>query len=246
MLRPLEQRTYSDNLLLAVSLSAVAGAVNMVGLKVLGVFSSHVTGNASRAGEAAALAQGSAALHHASLVVAFFAGALCAGIIVEGARRLGQARFALALVVEAAVLSGVAWLLRGQSQSTADVATRILCFSMGLQNALVTNVSGAVVRTTHLTGVVTDLGLEVARWMVSRTHRISLPRLLLLSSIVAGFLVGTAWGTLMYAGHGVDALWGPVFALLGLTLLDAVRFYKGALRRRAQRRAARNQNVPPV
>ena len=43
---------------------------------------------------------------------------------------------------------------------------------MGMQNSLVTRLSGAVVRTTHLTGVVTDLGIEAARWY--RWHRAKL------------------------------------------------------------------------
>jgi uncharacterized membrane protein YoaK (UPF0700 family) len=49
----------------------------------------------------------------------------------------------------------------------------LLCAAMGMQNALVTRLSGAVVRTTHLTGVITDLGIEAARWLAWGSGRAS-------------------------------------------------------------------------
>ncbi|WP_316568022.1 DUF1275 family protein [Myxococcus sp. MxC21-1] len=49
---------------------------------------------------------------------------------------------------------------------------------MGLQNALVTRVSGAVVRTTHITGILTDIGIQVVRlgsWLREGTRGQGLP-----------------------------------------------------------------------
>jgi uncharacterized membrane protein YoaK (UPF0700 family) len=39
----------------------------------------------------------------------------------------------------------------------------LLLFAMGAQNSLVTRVSQSVVRTTHLTGIFTDLGIELSK-----------------------------------------------------------------------------------
>ena len=38
----------------------------------------------------------------------------------------------------------------------------MLLFAMGLQNSFVTKISNAVVRTTHLTGLFTDLGIDLS------------------------------------------------------------------------------------
>jgi hypothetical protein len=111
--------------------------------------------------------------------------------------------------------------------------------SMGLQNATITMVSGAVVRTTHVTGVVTDLGLEgvqyllwvwdrtrgqghrrVARvWRVSQRHP-SLLRLLLLSSIVGSFFFGVVAGTFAFLRWPQYALLAPVVFLLWIIGID--------------------------
>jgi uncharacterized membrane protein YoaK (UPF0700 family) len=46
----------------------------------------------------------------------------------------------------------------------------MLLYAMGIQNALVTKVSRAVVRTTHFTGIFTDLGIDLALWFTQSKH----------------------------------------------------------------------------
>jgi uncharacterized membrane protein YoaK (UPF0700 family) len=69
----------------------------------------------------------------------------------------------LPLVIEATLL--IAFGLRGPAFQGYVVprTVALLCFTMGLQNAMVTKISGAVIRTTHLTGMVTDLGIKLGR-----------------------------------------------------------------------------------
>jgi hypothetical protein len=117
--------------------------------------------------------------------------------------------------------------------------TSVASFAMGLQNATITRVSGAVVRTTHLTGVVTDMGLEgvqYALWAWDKTRgrrpgrrtrvlRISqrhpsVLRLLLLTSIVGSFLFGVVAGTLAWHYFPQYALIAPVAFLLGIIVVD--------------------------
>ena len=86
--------------------------------------------------------------------------------------------------------------------------TLLPSLAMGLQNATITRISGGTVRTTHVTGVMTDLGMESAVWFMRRglpTPRASTRgtfatggRLVLLASIVASFVLGAGLGALAY------------------------------------------------
>jgi uncharacterized membrane protein YoaK (UPF0700 family) len=113
------------------------------------------------------------------------------------------------------------------------VEAACLAAAMGMQNSFVTRLSGAVVRTTHLTGVVTDLGIESARWFrywrsqVSAQLRVRLvvgqveavkpsrARTALLAMIVVAFLAGSAIGAALALQAVRYALIVPVALLLG-------------------------------
>jgi uncharacterized membrane protein YoaK (UPF0700 family)/anti-anti-sigma regulatory factor len=166
--------------------------------------------------------------------------------MTEGARRRGaQSKYIVPMAVEAVLLAVLAWALAGHHHFVElepgwwMLMTGIGSFVMGLQNATVTEISGAVVRTTHLTGVVTDLGLEGVRvfnWYRDRTRgrrwaragrvlRVSqrhpsAQRLFVLGSILGSFLVGTAFGTLAYFAAPGLALLAPVAFLLFIIFMD--------------------------
>jgi hypothetical protein len=111
--------------------------------------------------------------------------------------------------------------------------------AMGLQNATVTRISGSEVRTTHLTGVVTDLGLEGVQYLlwwrdkirsrhwsrngrlflVSRRHP-SLLRLALLASIFGSFVLGVLIGTWLYIRWPSLAMILPILFLLWIVWVD--------------------------
>ena len=105
---------------------------------------------------------------YAFLLLSFLFGDLAASGLMTGAARLRgmRSKYMLPLVAEAAMLAafsvGISVLQAGHPLT--GVMMYWMCgaaaFAMGLQNATVTSISGAVVRTTHLTGVTTDLGLE--------------------------------------------------------------------------------------
>jgi uncharacterized membrane protein YoaK (UPF0700 family) len=107
--------------------------------------------------------------------------------------------------------------------SFRDIQGALLCFAMGLQNSLVTRLSGAVVRTTHLTGVVTDLGIEAARWVRAWRARFELvagdaPRrgnMILLLTIFSAFAIGSVVGALVAVRWGQLAMLVPTLALFG-------------------------------
>jgi uncharacterized membrane protein YoaK (UPF0700 family) len=199
-------REPQKNILLAAYLAGAAGFVNSGGFVLIGSFTSHVTGSIGRVARDLAEGHALASLSAALLVLAFFVGASLASLLLESDRpaRLAS-RYALALLVEGVLLGSfvfVAGLSRASHPRALDAQAGLLCAAMGMQNSLVTRLSGAVVRTTHLTGVVTDLGIEAARWY--RWHRTkrngeppSRDRASLLSAIVLSFLAGAVAGAVL-------------------------------------------------
>jgi uncharacterized membrane protein YoaK (UPF0700 family) len=154
--------------MLAGYLAGVGGLVNSTGFVLIGSFTSHVTGNVGRFATDVVSKQPTAAAGALGMIVSFFLGALLASMVIES-RSFARAptAYGMALSIEGLLLAAFSLLaihLVDVHAPVRDMQGVLLCMAMGMQNSLVTRLSGAVVRTTHLTGVVTDLGIETARW----------------------------------------------------------------------------------
>ncbi len=222
-----------QNRLLAAYLSVIAGYVNSAGYLIVGSFTSHVTGSAGRLANDVVARDYVAAVSAFFLVMAFFLGAFSANAVLQ-TRLLARRRwlFALLLLTEAGLLEGFVMLVDGRLSLTvqrrADAEASVLCFAMGLQNSLVTVISDARVRTTHLTGVVTDLGIEAARWVrfwagqastvFTASENLVVPRppqaptAALLMTILFGFLTGAVLGAEGGTLYGARAFYAPAIA----------------------------------
>ena len=218
-------RSARNNGILAGYLALVAGFVNSSGFVLLGTFTSHVTGSVGRLANDVASSQWGAATLATLFVVAFFAGAFAASILIEAQRSRVSRAYGLSLLVESVALGvfvAVALTMPRDQPRILDAEAAILCFAMGMQNSLVTNLSGAVIRTTHLTGVVTDLGIESARWHYwlfqrsqgARGPRPSPVKALLLLTILSAFTLGAISGALFTSNRGPSAILLPSAALL--------------------------------
>jgi len=160
-------RTGQANLHMGVLLALVAGALNAGGFLAVGQYTSPMTGMVSSFADQIVLLNFELATVALVSWIAFVIGAATSAILVTHADRQGIDHIdARPLLVEAACV-----LLFGsfggtlQTQEFADVSLAIivLCFAMGLQNALITKISKAVIRTTHVTGLTTDLGIELGK-----------------------------------------------------------------------------------
>ncbi len=163
-----EGRTDRLNRRLAGYLALIGGYVNSAGFVLIGTFTSHVTGNVGRLANQLSLQHFSTAAIALSWIAAFFGGACVASMVVESNFFGHQAQaYAVALSLELALLAafGVTSDVATATRPPVEFEALLLSGAMGIQNSLVTRLSGAVVRTTHLTGVVTDLGIETARWL---------------------------------------------------------------------------------
>jgi uncharacterized membrane protein YoaK (UPF0700 family) len=237
---------------LAISLSWIAGFTNAITLISFAEVVSHQTGNTTHVG----LAVGQMilripgatleAMYFGFLLGSFLLGAVTSAFMTEGARRAGWAsKYIMPMSLEAVLLLiFLVLLLRHPHIEPGDyrnlwMITGVAAFAMGLQNATITKISGAVVRTTHLTGVITDFGLETVQlflwWCdkmrtlragrygrvlkVSRRHPTVL-RVLLLATIFGSFLFGSILGTVGFIKLGPAVLLAPVLFLGAIVFLD--------------------------
>jgi uncharacterized membrane protein YoaK (UPF0700 family) len=174
-----------------------------------------------------------AALFALLLVLSFFLGAFGASLVIEGSTEHMSEAYGIALLLQSLLLTAFV-VVAGLSDATAprmlDAQAAILCIAMGMQNSLVTRLSGAVVRTTHLTGIVTDLGIEAARWYRWHRARIGLPALfrgrvppdkpirqqsLLLLTITLAYSTGALIGALLTLHASRWAMALPAVATFG-------------------------------
>ena len=210
-------RTARANQHLGFVLAFVAGAINAGGFLAVGQYTSHMTGIVSAMADNLVLGSAGLVRVGAGALTAFVAGAACSAILINFGRRKGlHSEYAFPLLVEAALLLLFGVLgarLANVDGLTLPLAVLLLCFMMGLQNAVITKISGAEVRTTHVTGVVTDIGIELGKMLywnspaLESSARIQADpaRLRMLTTLVASFFLGGFLGAYGFQQVGYTA-----------------------------------------
>jgi len=218
---------YDDHL--AYFLTFIAGAANAGGFMAFRQYTSHMTGIASAAADAVAIGNLQAALAGAFAIAAFVCGAAISAILINwGRRKALNSVYALPLLLEAILLaffgiSGEA--LQGINGIIVPVTVVLLCFIMGLQNAMITKLSGARIRTTHITGMVTDIGIEIGKLVYINRRKPNHPpvhadrgKFILLSGLIALFFLGGVMGAVGFNQYGYHS----ALVLAALLLVLAV------------------------
>lgn len=183
-----------------MALAALAGYVNAVVLTLYAVPVSHVTGALARLGGATAALDSRGALAALLLVGAFFAGALVSGAVIGSASVQVGRRYGVVLMLEGALLALATALLPTHAIAGAALAA----LACGLQNAMASTFRGLVLRTTHMTGVVTDLGLLLGHGL--RGRPVEPWRVGFLGGLFAGFATGAVAGAWLERRLGPAAL----------------------------------------
>jgi uncharacterized membrane protein YoaK (UPF0700 family) len=223
------QRTPETNRRLGAVLAFVAGAANAGGFLAVGQYTSHMTGVVSSVADHLVLGEWTLAAAALAALAAFIAGATFTAVLVNwGKRRALHSCYSLPLFIEAAFL--LQFGLMGASLGThtallLPATVLLLCFIMGLQNAVITKISQAEIRTTHVTGLVTDLGIELGKALYpnfSADHpavRANADRMRTHGLLIGMFLFGGLMGALGFRWVGyVTTL--PLAALLLLLCLQ--------------------------
>ncbi|WP_407664037.1 YoaK family protein [Microvirga alba] len=219
------ERTGAADTQLGMALTFVAGAINAGGFLAVGQYTSHMSGVFSTMADNLALGTFNVVLLGLSAFVPFVVGAGCSAILINWGRRhhLGG-QFALPLMLEAALLFGFGLLgwIAYPSVGFSLIAVPLLCLIMGLQNATVTKISGARMRTTHVTGIVTDIGIELGKFVYWNRDkagpdvRADRAKLRLLSLLLSSFFIGGVIGAIGFSQLGF--LFSLPFAALLLLL----------------------------
>lgn len=210
-------RTATANRQLGWVLAFIAGATNAGAFLAVRQYTSHMTGMISSMADSLVLGDFALAAAAFGAVFSFVCGAATTAILVNYARRRAlRSRYALPLLLEAALLL-VFGLIGGQLSQVpgifVSVTVMLLCFMMGLQNAVISKVSRSEIRTTHVTGLITDIGIELGKWVYwNRASTSSMSpalhvvadrgRLLLLGLLVFGFFTGGVVGALGFQRFG--------------------------------------------
>ena len=160
-------RTPQNNLRLGATLTFVAGATNAGGFLAVGQYTSHMTGVVSSVADNLVLGQLGLVLAGLASLIAFMSGAMTTAWMVNWSlRRHLRSAYGRPLLIEATLLL-IFGLFGAAINFFADLfvplTVLVLCFIMGLQNAVITKISNAEIRTTHVTGLVIDLGIELGK-----------------------------------------------------------------------------------
>jgi len=164
---------------------------------------SHMSGTATSFSTDLAASEERSAMHALLVLFAFFGGASLSGFIIRQSALQAGRRYGVALVCESALLFAATHFLRGGNNS-GDYLAAAAC---GLQNALATTYSGAIIRTTHITGLITDLGIAAGHG--ARRLHVDHRLVLLQFVLVAGFVAGGILGALGFRVLGYDTLFFP-------------------------------------
>jgi len=222
-----KSRTLIHNLKLASLLSFVAGIVNVSGLFAVQRLTTNVTGHFAFFADELVSKNFTQALVYLIFIVSFLLGAFCSNLLIEVISRMNE-RFinTIPVGIEISILSGIAFLQPATLAANSDTVACLLLFSMGLQNALVTSLSNAVVRTTHLTGLFTDLGIELSQLFFYKTEEQQkklTSAIKLRMTIIFFFLAGGIIGGYGYLVIGIKILLLAVAILISALLYDSLR-----------------------
>lgn len=227
------RRTFKQNMELATMLSMAAGCVNVVGFLSFVVLTTNVTGHVAMFAEG--LIEGNLKTAFLLLIwmLLFLAGAFSSTLLIhleDANKSRGYGRTApIALEILLLFLIGLyGHFFYGGKELEGEIMAGVLFFSMGMQNALVTVVSGSIVRTTHLTGLFTDLGIEIAQLVKGNTtNPVKLVQSIALHmAIIICFFFGALLGAFFYSFLGFLTFVFPVVLLLiALTYTPVKRTY---------------------
>lgn len=203
-------------------LALIAGSINVIALLELGMAVTHLTGTTSLLAAALVGAKPMAFAPFAWTIFAYLLGTVVSGVIIQDSMlRLGR-RYSVALIIESLLL----WLAIPLISHHLHGGLVCLAAAAGLQNAMVSTYSGALLRTTHLTGMFTDLGVFLGHAM--RGLPVQQRRLRFCLIVIGGFFSGSLLGALAHEYWQLAALALPALLTAMLAALYWVYYWHKA------------------
>ncbi|MEO9891130.1 YoaK family protein [Aurantibacter sp.] len=196
-----KSRTLNHNLRIATILSFVAGLVNVTGFLAFKQLTTNVTGHFALFMNDVANFEVWKGTVYFLYIFSFLFGSFLSSFLIEVFKENKKLNvFLLPTIIECLILVSIAMITFSGKIIYPDLIVCLLLFAMGLQNSFVTKISNAIVRTTHLTGLFTDLGIELSQLFFPESHpdrakiketiklRIYIICFFFLGGIIGGFL----------------------------------------------------------
>jgi len=229
-------RNLSHNLRIASLLSFVAGFVNVAGFFAVQRLTTNVTGHFAFFVDEVFKLNFWQSLVYFLYIFFFFAGSFVSSLLIEIISRKGDRYiYVIPASIECLILFVIGFFGQNLIIKNPNTIAFSLLFAMGLQNSLVTTISSASVRTTHLTGLFTDLGIELSQLFFYKAKEqkdrlISSIKLRL--TIISFFFIGGIVGGILYSKIGLQSLiFAATTLVLGL-IYDNIKFKLILLRRK--------------
>ncbi|MFH6991650.1 YoaK family protein [Flavobacterium sp. FlaQc-48] len=230
------KRNLRHNLKIASLLSFVAGLVNVAGFLAVQKLTTNVTGHFAFFVDEVFKLNFKQGFIYFLYIFFFFLGSFFSSLLVEFLlRRNEKYSYVIPTAIESAILFGIAVFGQHLIVHNPDFIAYTLLFAMGLQNSLVTKISNATVRTTHLTGLFTDLGIELSQlffYQEELFRKKLFVSIKLRMTIISFFFFGGIIGGIFYSNMGLHVLLIGVVALLLGLLYDRIRFNAVLLERK--------------
>ena len=239
---------------LAALLCLTAGFVNGAGFLAFSVLTTNVTGHVALFAEKISKGDFSSARVIGLWMILFLLGAFICSLLIGIIGRNKRFAYVIPMLIEISVLIFIA--IYGYSFDNSLMKTELfagsLLFAMGLQNAMVTMISGSVVRTTHLTGMFTDLGIELSSLIYSKKADKSAikEKMMLRTVIIVFFIAGGISGAYLYAILFYYAFLIPAAILVIAMFYDIFRIHAvkmvRSLKRNVFERSSRSASVNKI
>jgi len=216
-------RQHARDLKLAAMLSVAAGSVNSAGFFAFDVLTTNVTGHVALLANDIVASNSTEATTRGIWMLAFLFGAFISGFLVTViGRAYPRFAFTIPLILEITILALVGYFGNEYYDHTPEMMYLFAgstLLAMGLQNALVTILSGSVVRTTHLTGLFTDLGINLSKFLtIKKTEKKEktqlYKKLFLQFTIIGSFISGGIVGAYLFANYLFYAYIFPLCVLI--------------------------------
>ena len=173
----------------------------------------HLTGTTSLLAASVAHSEWIKVVHLVLVIAAFFSGAAVSGLIIgDRVLKLGR-RYGVVLILEALILVIAVPLL----ERSLPAGTYLAGMACGLQNAMASTYSGTVVRTSHVTGMFTDLGIFLGHTL--RRLPVDARRVRISIIIISAFFSGGVAGAGIFGLMGYATLYVPAGILIVVTFL---------------------------
>ena len=233
-----KNRTSKHNLRLATLLSFVAGIVNITGVLSVKTLTTNVTGHFAFFAEEVTKHDYQSAFVFLIYTLFFLAGAFASNFLAELVSKKNPSLFhVIPITIEIAILISLGLFGMQTNFHLFDGKWTAfgLLFAMGIQNSLVTKISQSTVRTTHLTGLFTDLGIELSQlffYKKPEERKALKTSIYLRLSIISFFFLGCFIGGFIYGFLMLKTLFIAVIFLFIALYYDYFRFYLITIKRR--------------